>query len=143
MLDEIIPASKPLQWSKILTAEPEVMDVLPEVNSKISFLTFISYLEEKLSTLSEIRANFYKHLINKIEAEPSLLEPVEDIQKLEEQSDLFELLSTMLFPVVGRQEKNSFALAAPYQFEVFYFSDSFKKLFLDEEEQHLLLPYGM
>jgi hypothetical protein len=54
-----------------------------------------------------------------------------------------ELLTTSLFPVISDQQKNCFALAAPYEFSVFYYSEQFKKLFFDSDEQHLLLPDGI
>src|SRR5437016_2583963 len=131
MIEEIIPALKPYQRLNILAAEPELTKALPNVDSKISFLPFINYLKEKYLSLTDTRADFYKYLIKKFEAEPILLKPIEDVKVLEQHADLLELLCTSLFPVVSEHEKNSFALAAPYQFRVFYYSDSFRKLFLD------------
>jgi hypothetical protein len=54
-----------------------------------------------------------------------------------------ELLTTSLFPMVGSDHPHIFALAAPYQFSVFYYSDYFSEIFFDEEEKHLLLPDGV
>jgi hypothetical protein len=53
------------------------------------------------------------------------------------------MLSTSLFPAVANHDKISFALAAPYQFRVFYYSDSFRKLFFDDKKEYLLLPAGI
>jgi hypothetical protein len=143
MLDEIIPALKHHQGSEILEAEPQATGLFPQMDSKISFLPFINYLHQKKEAVSDIQSGIYNYLIEKFEARPALLDPVEDVQLLNGHTDLLELLSTMLFPVISKNEKNSFALAAPYEFRVFYYSDCFKKLFLDDTEQHLLLPDDM
>ena len=143
MLDEILPAVKPPKRSKMLTAEPLMTKVLPEIQSKISFLPLLHYLKEKQADVSELKANCYKFLINKFEAEPDFSEEIGDYKMLEEHSDLLELLSTMLFPLVSKSEKQTFALATPYQFQVFYYSDCFRELFMDDEEKRLLLPYNM
>lgn len=143
MLDEFVPVGKPSRKVKILAAESNVIETLPVIDSKISFLPYINYLKEKRTVAEGIRADIYKYLINRFEAEPALLQPIPNVQLLNEHSDLLELLGTTLFPVVGDHEKNSFALAAPYQFQVFYYSESFKNLFLDKQEENLLLPVGL
>jgi hypothetical protein len=143
MLEEILPAAKPLQRSQMLSAEPTIIETLPAIDSKISFLPFINYLKAKRPTVSETRERLYSYLIKKFEDEPALLHHVEDMDLVAEHSSLMELLATSLFPTVEDQEKNSFALAAPYQFRVFYYSDNFRKLFTDDDKQNLLLPSGL
>ncbi len=143
MLDEIIPALEPLTRSKMLTAEPKITRGLPVVDSKISFRPFLDYLKIKLAEVSRTKEKTYLHLINEFEAAPSLLKPFSDLGIMNEQDDLMELLTTCLFPVIDRQNNNRFALAAPYQFSVFYYTESFRRLFLDIAEEHLLLPDGM
>ena len=143
MLDEVMPALKPLRKSKMLAAEPTIIETLPPVDSKISFVPFINYLKNKRGSVTDTRERLYNDLIKKFEEEPALLHPIDDIPVIEENAGLMELLTTSLFPVVEEHEKNSFALAAPYQFRIFYYSDSFRKLFVDNNEQHLLLPSGL
>jgi hypothetical protein len=143
MLDEMIPALKPLNKTKKLAAESSLTASLPVVDSKISFQTFVSYLKNKLPEVSETKERLYSYLIKKFENEPSLLQQVDDIDAIGNQAELMDLLATSLFPVVGDHEKNNFALASPYQFSVFYYSDNFRKLFFDNNEQHLLLPDGV
>lgn len=143
MLDEMIPALKPLENAKMMEASPTILASLPVIKSKISFRPFISYLKNKRSEISGTKERLYNFLIKKFESEPSLLQPIEDFEVINRHAELMELLTTSLFPVVGDQEKNNFALAAPYQFSVFYYSDNFRKLFFDTEEQHLLMPDGI
>jgi hypothetical protein len=143
MLDEIIPALKSLKRSKMLTAEPEITKSLPVVYSKISFRPFINYLKTRRSEVSETQEKLYSHLIKKFEEAPSLLTPIEDTGLINEHAPLMELLTTSLFPVISNHEKNNFAIAAPYQFCVFYYTENFRRLFFDTDEQHLLLPDGM
>lgn len=140
MLQELIPSLKTAKRPRLLSADPLLMEDMPYIDSKISFLPFINYSKEKRSVVSDTQSNFYTFLINKFEAEPELLGPIENMSVLENNAELLELLSTSLFPIVSEYEKNSFAIAAPYQFKVFYYSDCFGKLFLDEREKNLLLP---
>ena len=143
MLDEIIPVVAPRSRPKLLVAEEKITSELPPIESKISFLPFVSYLNENRSAVTDTRSNFYAYLVKKFEAEPSLLKPAVDIQSLSDHTELLELLSTSLFPVISEHENKSFALGVPYQFKVFYYSDCFRKLFLDDKEEHLLLPSGI
>jgi hypothetical protein len=142
MLEEILSVPKP-RASKIITAEPELINELPEIDSKISFHSFVNYLKENRSSVTDTRERFYDYLIEKFEAEPSLLSDEESLISSGANDTLLEMLSTSLFPAVANHDKTSFALAAPYQFRVFYYSDSFGKLFFDDRKEHLLLPAGM
>jgi hypothetical protein len=137
MLKEITQVETPV--FKILSPDSGCTERLLQIESNISFDPFINYLKENLIAVSNTKEKFYNYLIEKLEtggygAETGLLQ---------EQDDLLEMLTTSLFPVVADHHKISFALATPYQFKVFYYSDCFKKLFLDRGEKHLLLPEGM
>ncbi|HEY1112396.1 MAG TPA: hypothetical protein VGE66_02510 [Chitinophagaceae bacterium] len=143
MLEELLPVLKPHKPTAHVTTEPEMVHTLPGVESRISFEPLLHYLKEKQSAISDIRAGFYNYLLEKFEAEPDLAGIIEDPARLEKHSELLELLSTMLFPVVSRAGDNSFAFTAPYKFRSFYCSDSFSRLFLDEQGEHLKLPEGM
>ena len=142
MLDDI-PLLKPVTKPKPVTAHPTIIEALPFIESQISFLPFVNFLKEKRSTVSSTKEQLYNYLVRKFENNLRLLEPISDFGLIEEHSDLMELLSTSLFPIVDRQEQANFALSSPYQFRVFYYSDAFRKLFFDGEEQFLLLPDGI
>ena len=142
MLDEITPALQPLRKSKLLTAEPTIREMLPLVANRISFQPFVNYLKEKRPAVSDTREKLYTYLIKKFESETDLLH-IEDVEVIQQHADLMELLTTSLFPVVASDHRHIFALAAPYQFSVFYYSDHFSKIFLDQDEKHLLLPDGV
>jgi hypothetical protein len=142
MLEEIAPALKPSRKSKVFSPEPGISEKLSLVESKVSFSPFVNYLKEKRQSVSETREKVYSYLIKRFESEPSLLYP-ENLDIIHEHSDLMELLTTSLFPMVGSDHRHIFALASPYQFSVFYYSDYFSELFFDDEEKHLLLPDGV
>ena len=72
MLDEIAPALRPYRKSKTLTAEPGVIEMLPMVESKISFVPFVNYLRKRKS-VSDTQERLYNYLIKRFESEPSLL----------------------------------------------------------------------
>jgi hypothetical protein len=143
MTEVEMPSLKSRSRIKIMSAEPKEVEGLPVIKSSISFLPFVNYLKNKVSGVNDTSSKFYTQLIEKLEAQPELLKPIVDESVLEEHSDLLEMLCTSLFPMVTEQEKNSYALAAPYQFRVFYYSEAFKKLFLDDSKQNLMLPEGL
>ena len=140
MIDEIIPALPGQRRLKILSAEPGIVNRLPFIRSNISFLPFVNFLKEKLITTSGSRADFYRYMIKKFEAEPLLLEQVKDAGVLDNNEELLELLSTAIFPAVGGEGGNNFTLSAPYQFNIFSYSDKFRRLFINGEESELKLP---
>ena len=140
MLQEISPAARPIKKVTMLATTRGSTDGSRFFDSKISFRPFVNYLKDKLTGSSNTTSKIYNYLIEKLEAEPALLQPAEDINLLNENEDLLELLGTALFPVVGEQGKNIFAMAVPYQFTFFNYSTPFKKLFIDAGEDHFLLP---
>jgi len=140
MLEEIIPALRSQTRTKVPTAEVKIAEKLPEIDSKISFVPFINYLKENQTVATDLHSGIYKYLIRSFEEEPALLQALQDIHFLKDHGELLRLLTTVLFPLIGEPEKNNFTLAVPYQFSVFQYSDIFRKLFIDENEEHLLMP---
>src|SRR3989337_3126610 len=139
MLEDIAPAIRSSKKVKVLTALPGSTGEDLVFDSHISFLPFINYLKSKSAGDADTRSRIYNYLVERFEAEPALLQPIKDSSVLSEHSDLLELLSTSLFPVVTDPEKNIFTLAVPYQFSIFNDSASFRKLFVNGEE-HVILP---
>lgn len=143
MLDEIIPTLKPGRQTKVLAATDLVTAALPPVKSKISFQPLLKFLEEKQHEVSAIKASCYRLLIRKISEELSINENGNLLHIPAESATLLELLSSMLFPLVSKDERLTFALATPYKFQVFYYSDCFRQLFMNESETELLLPENL
>jgi len=140
MLEDIRPAARPIRKVTMLATTKGSIDERVHFDSKISFLPFVNYLKDKLTGSSNTTSKIYNYLIERLEAEAALLQPMDDICLLNENQDLLELLGTALFPVVSEQGKNIFAMAVPYQFTFFNYSTPFRRLFLDEEEEHFLSP---
>ena len=140
MIEEIIPTFTPHRTVKMLSADNNIINKLPAIDSHISFLPFVNFLKDKLAITSGTRSDFYRYLIRRFEAEPELLDEVKNVQILDEHGELMELLSTVIFPVVSDEQKNNFTLSTPYQFNIFSYSESFKKLFIDEAETILKFP---
>ena len=140
MIEQIIPAFTPYKKVKMLSADNGIINKLPVIESYISFLPFVKFLKDKLEITSGTRADFYRYLINKFEAQPVLLEQVRDMEILDDHEELLELLSTVIFPVVSDGGKNNFTLSTPYQFNIFSYSEPFRRLFIDEGETKFQLP---
>jgi hypothetical protein len=129
--------------TKILKPEQGFSGGITGIESKISFLPLVKYLKEKRLATSGLRSAFYQNLIDKFEAEPELLEPITDISLINGHTDLLELLANAIFPMVGDHEKNIFTFSAPYQFQIFYYSELFRKLFINNDQDYLMLPEGI
>lgn len=143
MLDEIISTLKPGRQTKVLAATDFVTAALPPIQSKISFQPLLHYLEEKQHEVSAIKASCYRMLIKKISEELNINENGNMKYIPAESATLLELLSSMLFPLVSKDERHTYALATPYKFQVFYYSDCFRQLFMNESETELLLPENL
>src|SRR4030095_6543218 len=135
MLVDISPAARPIKKVTMLATTRGSTDGSLFFDSKISFFPFVNYLKDKLTGSSNTTSKIYNYLIERLEADPALLRPVEDINLLNENQDLLELLGTALFPVISEQGENIFAMAVPYQFAFFNYSTPFRKLFTDEREE--------
>lgn len=142
MEETIAPAMGSANHVNIVAADSEKLNTNIAIDSKISFRPFVNYLKEKLEGGNDTRTRIYSYLIDRFEEVPALLEPVTDAHVLEEHQDLLDMLGTTLFPVVSEQEKNMFTMSVPYEFSVFNYSTPFRKLFIDETEEHFLLPDG-
>lgn len=131
MLEEITPSIRALKEVRVIpSAECLKDDELP-IDSKISFLPFIDYLRQKSGNTTDIRTGFFKYLLQKFEAEPALLKPLESTDVLNDNEDLLELLTTSLFPLVSDKER-IFTLALPYHYTIFNYSKSFGDLFINK-----------
>lgn len=140
MSEMIAPALGHANNLKILAANINGPDNNLSIDSKISFRPFVNYLKDKLHESSDSRSGIYNYLIEKFEESPALLEPVTDEHVLEDNHDLLEMLGTTLFPVVSEESKNMFTMGIPYEFSVFNYSSPFRKLFIDDDSEHFLLP---
>ena len=138
MLEEIAPSIRPLREVKVIASAHCLEEEELPIDSHISFLPFIDYLKEKSSNTSDIRTGFYRYLIQKIEGEPALLKPFVDPAVLNDNQDLLDLLTTSLFPLVSDKER-IFTLALPYHYTIFGYSNSFGKLFVNENDNKFLL----
>lgn len=96
MLEELMPVIKPHKRSATVTTEPERVNTLPGVESRISFGPLLHYLKEKRTAVSDIRGGFYNYLIEKFEVEPGLSGVVEDPSVLESQQGLRVLRSELV-----------------------------------------------
>ncbi|MCW3105928.1 MAG: hypothetical protein JWQ09_434, partial [Segetibacter sp.] len=97
-----------------------------------SFGPYVRFLKEKMEQSADIRVKFYRYLIKKFEQQPSLNVPFKDVKILEQQEDLIQLLIMSLVPLSSNPETYPFALAFLQPSCFFYYTDTFKKTFINE-----------
>ena len=108
MLDELT-VLQPVQKPRMVTVHPTLVESLPFVESHISFGPLLHYLKEQYPSLDGTKERLYNYLIEKLEAEPQLLGPIDNIGIVEHHADLMELLTTTLFPIIS-SDQNNFSL---------------------------------
>ncbi|MCW3080942.1 hypothetical protein [Segetibacter sp.] len=97
-----------------------------------SFGPYVRFLKEKMDRSLDIRVKFYRYLIKKFQQHLSLTVPFEDVTILEQHDELIQLLVMSLVPLSSGAESCPFALAFLQPSCLFYYSDTFKKTFIEE-----------
>ena len=111
-------------------------------NSKLCFLPLLKSLKK---TIAEGKPGFqklYGELIEKFEAIPELMKPINDLSVLDKHHELVEMLLNILFPPINSEADNSFAVAVPFTFHTIYSSRSFQHSFLKKGSNEIVVPEG-
>ncbi|ANE51229.1 hypothetical protein [Flavisolibacter tropicus] len=109
-------------------------------NSVLSLKPLITVLKRMIAEGKLGAKRLYQGIINDIEANPVLLEPIDDETVLQEHYELIEtLLSTIFTPSTGAME-GMYAIAFPFRSETVYTSPSFKEQFLPNDSREIVVP---
>ncbi|MCW3114760.1 MAG: hypothetical protein JWR18_3156 [Segetibacter sp.] len=98
-----------------------------------SFGPYVRFLKNKKERSEDIRVKFYRYLIKKFQQHPTLTVPFTDVNILEQHEELIQLLVMSLVPLSSDFENRPFALAVLQPSCLFYYSDAFKKAFINEQ----------
>src|SRR3954465_11498794 len=116
---------------KIYNKKSGTTTTKPHFQYDRSFGPYILFLTQKMNESPEIISKFYRYLIKKFQAHSLLLVPFENVNILEQHSELIELLQMSLSPLSNYSEDFAMALAFMQPDCLFYCTPSFKKKFID------------
>jgi len=125
---------------KILKPDSVANNINPEIRSYLSFAPYYKHLQKRIENPNEQFSNFYKYVILKLEENPELLEPLNNLQIIEKHEDLFQLIASTIFPFSTDNDLQYFALSTPYKFEIFFYSNSFAEYFCPDENGFITFP---
>ncbi|MCH8035200.1 MAG: hypothetical protein IH950_15780 [Bacteroidetes bacterium] len=101
--------------------------------SKLSLEYLIDFWKEEANHPNSLRSDHAKHLLEQLNGAPELTKPISDLSILKNHTDLLDQLMTAIYPP-SRWETQISTSNAPFQFQSFYSSPLFNKIFgIDNE----------
>lgn len=96
--------------------------------STLSFEYLIEFWKKEAESSNQLRSDHAKNLLEQVNSVPYLTRPINDLSILNNYTDLIEHLMTAIYPP-SRWETQISTSNAPFQFQSFYSSPLFKKIF--------------
>lgn len=125
---------------KILVPDPGKYRNESVINASLSFIPYLNYLKKRIEDPSQQFADFYRHVINRFEACPEMLQPLKDRDLFEKNEDLFQLVASTIFPVSRDIDLQYYAFGTPYKFQIFFYSKSYSDYFTPDENGYVIFP---
>jgi hypothetical protein len=125
---------------KILVPDPARYKDKSVINASLSFIPYLNYLKKRIEDPAQQFADFYRHVINRIEACPEMLQPLQNRDLFEKNEDLFQLVASTIFPVSRDADLQYYAFGTPYKFQIFFYSKSYSDYFTPDENGYVSFP---
>jgi hypothetical protein len=109
-------------------------------NSLLSLRPLIAILRKMIAEGKPGARRLYQGLLEEIEAQPELLQPMTGTEPLQTHSLLVETLLSTIFPPSTNQNEGLYAVCLPFQLETIYASPGFRRLFLANESNTIDVP---
>lgn len=102
---------------------------------ELSFRPYLDFLEKQIgSSNSNAHKTYLQSIAAMIRQHPVLLQPVDDFDILEDFAELIELIRLNQVQPGMKEEEPMFAMGTPFPMKLFAYSESFRRLMLDEED---------
>ena len=98
-------------------------------NSLLSLKPLTEVLKKMIDERKPGARKLYQTLLDEIEVQPALLEPVSDPSLFLEHAELVESLLSTIFPPSTEENQGMHAISFPFRSETIYASPSFKEQF--------------
>jgi len=125
---------------KILVPDPGKYKNESVINASLSFIPYLNYLKKRIEDPTQQFADFYRHVINRFEDCPEMLQPLQNRDLFEKNEDLFQLVASTIFPVSRDADLQYYAFGTPYKFQIFFYSKSYSDYFTPDENGYVIFP---
>lgn len=125
---------------KILVPDPARYKDESVINASLSFIPYLNYLKKRIEDPTQQFADFYRHVINRFDACPEMLQPLQNRDLFEKNEDLFQLVASTIFPVSRDADLQYYAFGTPYKFQIFFYSKSYSDYFTPDENGYVSFP---
>jgi hypothetical protein len=109
-------------------------------NSLLSLKPLVSVLNQMITQGKPGAKNLYESLLKKIEQQPELLKPIEDVSILVPHKEVIETLLSTIFPPTTVANDGMYAISFPFRSETIFASPTFKEEFLPAGTYSISLP---
>ncbi len=117
-----------------------ISNIYKNFKSVLSLLPLVIILKKMIAEEKPGAKKLYEGLLNDIESQPQLLQPINDISVLKEHTNLVETLLSTIFPPSTTANEGYYAIASPFGTETIFASPEFIKQFLQEGTTKITLP---
>ncbi len=125
---------------KILVPDPALYTSQPTIQSYLSFAPYYQYLKKRISDPDEQIADFLQNIVDRLEKNPMLLQPIKRSDLQVEHTKLFELIAATLFPFSKHKDLQYYALSSPFRYEIFFYSKSYSFYFKPDDHGYVQFP---
>jgi len=125
---------------KILLPDPAFYPDESEFRATLSFIPYLTYLKKIIEDPEQQFTDFFRQVINRFEACPEMLQPLENRDLIEKNEDLFQLVASTIFPLSRDADLQYYALGTPYKFQIFFYSKSYSAYFSPDENGYVRFP---
>jgi hypothetical protein len=129
--------------SKILSLHPEYEKLEQNINAAFSFRPYVEFLRKRVVNMQGRSPDLYRYIISRLEAEPALLSPIEDVELLNRHYELVQLAVSSLFALNNGLDHLYFHLSVPYRFEIIYQSHSANNFFSTVDDRFISFHDGI
>lgn len=128
---------------EVLRMRPGLFKEEAQVDTRISFVPFVRFLKEKAQNSNDARSRFYKHIVERFESNPDVLQPLE-MEDLDKYKEYLDIVTAAVFPIMTDSDKDVYGIGVPFRFSIFYYSSLFKHLFTENGNGNVaVIPNGL
>src|SRR3954471_21139002 len=105
--------------------------IYQKFNSLLSLQPLVTVLKKMINEGKPGARTLYEALLQNLEGKPELLQPIDNVAPLLENSELVEALLSTIFPPSTLANEGLYAISFPFRNETIYASPGFRDFFLD------------
>jgi hypothetical protein len=117
-----------------------ISNIYQSFHSFISLQPLVTVLKKMIAEGKPGARRLYQGLLDEIQANPALLEPLSSPEAMKQHHELVETILSTIFPPSTAANQGIHAVAAPFRAEIVYASPAFRELFIPEGTDNFTIP---